>query len=121
MANDEHNLELIMGGSGHGLQVSSIKRDAMSIIPGMTSGRLLCLEFVQPHRVVVIADEYSNDTTQDLNLSFSSALGDFAASIVTNTTGLRVTMTPKVLTIHAPDSLDQHSGVIDIYEAISDG
>lgn len=121
MTNDEHNLELIMGGSEHDLQVLPLKRDAMSIIPGTTSGRLLCLEFVEPHRIVVIADEYSNDTTQDLILSFSSALGYFAASIATNTTGLRVTLTPKDLTIHAPNSLDQHSGVIDIYEAISDG
>ena len=91
--------------------------------PGSIRGRLVVLEFSLPHRVVVIADDYSSGSVEHgYEYEFAQEFDDVA--VVYNTTNLRILHNGRSLTIMDPVIYDPghahqqaYSGVIDLMEA----
>lgn len=84
-----------------------------TLIWGVAYGSVVCIESSQPHRVVLIFEEYANDTTANQTIALTKS---FTQSRLTNTAHLRVRVVGTTVEVLSADSLKKFSGVVDIWE-----
>lgn len=84
-------------------------------LAGTTAGSIY---WAQPERgirkvFIAVADAYENDTATAQTIAFPTAYS-YTPSVVTNTTGLTISVTTTTLTITAPDATTAYNGVIEV-------